>query len=66
LHERCGAAERRCALVHLALSFLGLPRITRDGETVVVDRSKAVALLGYLALTGQQHTRDALAALLWP
>lgn len=53
-------------MTHLALSFLGSSRIMRDGAPVVVDRSKAVALLAYLALTERQHTRDAVAALLWP
>ncbi len=31
-----------------------------------IRRRKAVALLAYLAVTGQVHSRDALATLLWP
>jgi len=51
---------------HLSLLLLGPPRIELDGAEVVVDTRKAVALLAYLALTGQQERRDTIAALLWP
>jgi predicted ATPase/DNA-binding SARP family transcriptional activator len=37
-----------------------------DGESVQVDTRKAVALIAYLAVTGQLHSREALAALFWP
>ena len=50
----------------LNLYFLGPPRIERDGRVVETDTRKAVALLVYLAVTGQYQTRDTLAALLWP
>ena len=50
----------------LALYLLGPPRIERDGHPVDVRRRKAVALLAYLAVTGQGHSRDALATLFWP
>jgi DNA-binding SARP family transcriptional activator len=50
----------------LELTFLGAPRIVRDGEPVEVDTRKAVALLAYLAVTARPHTRDALCSLLWP
>jgi hypothetical protein len=49
----------------LTFYFLGLPRLERDGRPVEVDTRKAIALLAYLALMGNQ-SRDALAALLWP
>src|SRR2546423_1015617 len=48
------------------LYLLGAPRLERDGVLVAIDRRKAVALLAYLALTGQTHRRDAIATLLWP
>ena len=48
------------------LFLLGPPRIERDGVPVKVDTRKAIALVAYLAVTRQSHTRDALAALLWP
>ena len=50
----------------LALYLLGLPRVERDGAPVRLRRRKAVALLAYLAVSGQRHGRDALATLLWP
>ncbi|HEX6797536.1 MAG TPA: AAA family ATPase [Ktedonobacterales bacterium] len=50
----------------LVFSLLGPPRIERDGAPVGVDTRKAIALLAYLAVTGQPQRRDALAALLWP
>ena len=50
----------------LTLEFLGPPRVVRDGTLVVVDTRKAVALLAYLAVTGQPHGRDASLAVLWP
>jgi DNA-binding SARP family transcriptional activator len=46
--------------------LLGSPRIERDDLPVEVDTRKAIALIAYLAVTGQSHSRDALAALLWP
>jgi DNA-binding SARP family transcriptional activator len=38
----------------------------RKGAPVDIPRRKASALLAYLAVTGQSHSRDALATLLWP
>lgn len=49
------------------LLLLGSPRIERDGGVPVeVDTRKAIALGAYLAVTRGCHTRDTLAALLWP
>jgi predicted ATPase/DNA-binding SARP family transcriptional activator/Tfp pilus assembly protein PilF len=50
----------------LVLHLLGAPRIERDGRPVAVGYNKAVALLAYLAVTQQYHTREALTILLWP
>ncbi|GHO49071.1 AAA family ATPase [Ktedonospora formicarum] len=50
----------------LALYVFGPPHIERDGRPVTTDTRKAIALLAYLAVTRQRHSRDALAALLWP
>jgi DNA-binding SARP family transcriptional activator/predicted ATPase len=50
----------------LALFLLGSPHIELDGAPVHIGRSKAIALLAYLALEGGRPRRDALAALLWP
>jgi DNA-binding SARP family transcriptional activator/lipopolysaccharide biosynthesis regulator YciM len=50
----------------LALSLLGAPLLELEGVPVHVDTRKAIALLAYLAITRQPHSRDTLAALLWP
>jgi len=50
----------------LALSLLGPPRVERDGRAIRVDTRKATALIAYLGVTGEPHTRDSLAALLRP
>ncbi len=44
----------------------GPPRIELDGQPVILDTRKATALLAYLAVTGQRHSRDVLATLLYP
>jgi DNA-binding SARP family transcriptional activator len=50
----------------LTLALLGSPQIARDSTPLSFDTRKAVALLAYLACTRRAHSRDALAALLWP
>jgi DNA-binding SARP family transcriptional activator len=55
----------------LTLYLLGPPRLERGspgGEIVPVDLQyqKNVALLAYLAVTGEPHTRESLITLLWP
>jgi hypothetical protein len=50
----------------LSLHLLGAPRIILGDQAVDLDTRKAVALLAYLAVTGQRHTRDSLVAFLWP
>ncbi|HEU4399709.1 MAG TPA: AAA family ATPase [Actinomycetota bacterium] len=50
----------------LRLAVLGPPRLQVDGAAVEVDTRKAIALLAYLAVTGERHGREALAGLLWP
>ena len=50
----------------LKLFLLGSPRVEHAGVQINMDTRKAIALLAYLAITGQHHSRDALAVLLWP
>ncbi|HEX7735724.1 MAG TPA: AAA family ATPase [Ktedonobacteraceae bacterium] len=53
-------------MARLALTLFGPPRVECDGAQVNTDTRKAIALLAYLAVTQQPHSRDTLAALLWP
>lgn len=53
-------------MARLEVFLLGAPRIEFDGAAVELDTRKAIALLAYLAMSGERHTRDALATLLWP
>lgn len=51
---------------NLSLYFLGSPQIELDGDMITISYSKAMALLIYLAVTGESQRRDTLATLLWP
>jgi len=51
---------------HLKLYFFGPPRVGFDETVVEINRRKALALLVYLAVDGQPHSRDALATLFYP
>src|SRR5262245_9112920 len=46
--------------------LLGPPRIELDGVPVEIRHRKGLALLAYLAVTGEAQLRDTLATLLWP
>ncbi|MEM7344545.1 MAG: tetratricopeptide repeat protein [Chloroflexota bacterium] len=50
----------------LDLFLLGPPQVTLDNIPVEFSRRKALALLAYLAVTGELHQRDTLATLFWP
>lgn len=50
----------------LKLFLLGPPHLKRDGQPLALVTRKSMALLAYLAVTGQPHRREALTALLWP
>ncbi|WP_420629245.1 protein kinase domain-containing protein [Candidatus Leptofilum sp.] len=52
--------------MHLKASLFGTPRFERDGQPYPIGRRKVVALLAFLAHSGQPHTREYLATLLWP
>src|SRR5215207_554461 len=53
-------------MAHLKLFVLGQPRLERDEAPIELNLRKALALLVYLAVSDQPHSRDALATLLWP
>jgi len=50
----------------LCVFLFGYPRVECNGVAIPIRRRKALALLSYLAATGSSHSRDVLAALLWP
>ncbi len=50
----------------LKLFLLGAPSFELDGQPADISRRKAIALMAYLAVEGQPHTRDDLATLFWP
>jgi DNA-binding SARP family transcriptional activator len=52
-------------MARLTLRLLGAPEIEVRHEAPALRNQKARALLFYLALTGQPHTRSHLATLLW-
>src|SRR5579859_2233985 len=52
--------------MELKLLLLGPASLERDGAPVALETRKALALLAYLAASGQAHSRETLAALLWP
>jgi len=45
----------------LTLYLFGPPRLEMDGNPIHLPRRKALALLAYLAVSGQEHSRDRLA-----
>lgn len=53
-------------MAELQLYLLGPPRLERAGLPLNPGRRKALALLAYLAVTDQPHSRAALVAFLWP
>lgn len=50
----------------LQFFLFGLPRLECQGQPEPVNRRKMLALLGYLLVTGQPHSRESLATLFWP
>jgi len=52
-------------MARLALYLLGPPGVEVDGSPVEFPRHKVLALLIYLAMTGQRHSRDSLTELLF-
>jgi ABC-type oligopeptide transport system substrate-binding subunit/DNA-binding SARP family transcriptional activator len=50
----------------LKLYLLGPPRLERDGISLEFDTRKNMALVAYLGVTGESHTRETLITLLWP
>jgi DNA-binding SARP family transcriptional activator len=53
-------------MASLRLFLLGPPRLECDGVPLKFSTRKNIALIAYLAVTGEAHTREALITLLWP
>ena len=53
-------------MARLALHLFGTPRVALDGVPTPIQRRKALALLAYLAVTQQPHSRETLSTLFWP
>src|SRR5262245_13189863 len=49
----------------ITIRLLGSPEIEAQGKPLILKNQKARALLFYLAVTGQCHSRGHLATLLW-
>jgi predicted ATPase/DNA-binding SARP family transcriptional activator len=50
----------------LHLFLFGSPRLEHNGQIIPFRRTKALALLAYVAMAGQPQDRETLLALLWP
>ncbi len=50
----------------LQLFWLGPPRVEREGRPLRLETRKVTALLAWLSLERRPHSRESLAALLWP
>jgi predicted ATPase/DNA-binding SARP family transcriptional activator len=50
----------------LRLFLFGPPRLEHNGQIIPLRRTKALALLAYVVMSGQPHDRETLLALLWP
>ena len=49
----------------MSVSLFGPPQVKRGNEQISIQRRKDLALLIYLVVTSQAHSRDTLATLLW-
>src|SRR4051794_25474893 len=53
-------------MARLHLRLFGSPQVVLHHTPIELATRKVLALLAYLAVSGQSHSRDALATLLWP
>ncbi len=60
-----GSSRVKVARPHLRLYLLGSFRVERDSQPVHLPRRKVEALLAYLVLHPQAHSREKLASLFW-
>jgi len=53
-------------MIKQQLFLFGMPHLVVEGQRVNIKRRRSLALLAYLAVTRQPHSRDLLAAMFWP
>ncbi|MFZ0547235.1 MAG: BTAD domain-containing putative transcriptional regulator, partial [Candidatus Promineifilaceae bacterium] len=53
-------------MTHVKVQLFGRIQVINNDQPIDLKSRKALALIAYLALTQQPHSRDRLAALLWP
>ncbi len=53
-------------MTDLKLYLFGTPRLEYSGTPIKLERRKALALAGYLALSQRPQSREVVASLLWP
>jgi DNA-binding SARP family transcriptional activator len=52
-------------MASLEIRLLGRPQVRLQGQLIEIKAAKAQALLAYIVVTRQRHSRQALAGLLW-
>lgn len=50
----------------LKLTFFGAPQVELNGQRIMLKTRKALAVLAYLVVSRQPHSRETLATLFWP
>src|SRR5690349_6724821 len=66
LTARTITSHGRMRMAALKIHTFGPPRLERGEQLIDLGLRKALALIVYLAVTRQPHSRDALATMLWP
>ena len=56
----------KCDMASLIIRLLGSPEVTVGQQPISFRTRKVLALLVYLVVEGETHSREALMALLWP
>jgi DNA-binding SARP family transcriptional activator len=65
-HPQSVSSAHRWNMALLHLFLFGSPRLEHNGQIIPLRRTKALALLAYVAMAGQPQDRETLLALLWP
>ncbi|MCB0191761.1 MAG: alpha/beta fold hydrolase [Anaerolineae bacterium] len=63
---KANASKGDLRVANLKIHVFGPPQVMLNAQPFEIKRRKALAMLIYLAVTGQPHSRDALATLFYP